>query len=232
MNRLNAVVGIALLAASVLMTTPRRASAQDLSLTFRNHRVTLLAKDVTVSRILERWAQIGGTAVVNGETIQSRPVTLQLVDVPEREALDVVLRSVDSYIVAERMTADEGVSVIDRILVMKSASAMRNVAPTAPPPMAFAPGEASAVVSDTPFATNAPNRVPPPRPPVAGTAAAFAGQGIMPMAPASSGSARPGDATPQLPPFSSPSTAPTSRPGEAPAPKTIRQSAGPRLPQQ
>ena len=68
------------------------ASAQALSLEFHDGRIKLTAENIPVSRILAEWARVGGTQIVNGERIPGAPVTLQLVDTPERQALEIVLR--------------------------------------------------------------------------------------------------------------------------------------------
>ena len=120
-------------------TSARPASAQDFGLYFRDGLVTLVARDVTVPTILTSWARIGNVTVVNGDKIDSALVTLQLVNVPEREALAVLLRNAGGYILAARQEGDQrGVSVFDRILVV-APSAVRNSSPQlaaqlAPPP--------------------------------------------------------------------------------------------------
>jgi hypothetical protein len=57
------------------------------------------------------------------------PLTVKLVDVPEAQALDVILRSVAGYMAAPRSTGS-GPSRYDRILVMATSS---TPAPAAPP---------------------------------------------------------------------------------------------------
>ena len=48
-------------------------------------------------QILTEWARIGGTKVVGGEKMTGAPLTLKLVNVPERQALDIILRNVAGY---------------------------------------------------------------------------------------------------------------------------------------
>jgi hypothetical protein len=98
--------------------TASTAFAQQVSLTINNGRVTLKAQNATVRQILDEWARVGGTKVVNGEKIVSQPVTLTLVDEPEGSALEIVLRSAAGYIVAERANPAANVSRYERILVM------------------------------------------------------------------------------------------------------------------
>src|SRR5438067_3086463 len=78
------------------------AARAEVQLSLRNGRVTIVAKDATVRQILAEWARVGRTKIVNGERIPGGPLTLELRDVPEGEALDVLLRSLSGYIAAPR----------------------------------------------------------------------------------------------------------------------------------
>ena len=110
------------------------ASAQTLSLEFHDGRVRLTAENVPVSRILAEWTRVGGTRIVNGERVPGAPVTLQL-DVPERQALETVLRGAAGYMVLARETTAQGASSFDKILVLPTtARAPTNAA--APQPAA------------------------------------------------------------------------------------------------
>lgn len=94
------------------------ASAGELTLTMADGRVTLIAKDVPVRQILSEWARVGNTRMVNAEKMVGGPLTLQLVDVPEKEALDILLRSAAGYVTASRETAIPGASVYDRVIIL------------------------------------------------------------------------------------------------------------------
>src|SRR5262245_48534802 len=94
------------------------APAQTLSLEFHEGRVRLTAENVPVSRILAEWARVGGTKIVNGERVTGAPVTLTIVDTPEQQALDTVLRGAAGYMVLARETTPAGASTLDRILVL------------------------------------------------------------------------------------------------------------------
>ena len=94
------------------------ALAGDLKLTIREGRVTLDARDVTVRQILAEWARVGHTNVIDGQRVPGGLVTLQLEGVSERQALDVLLRSVAGYIAAPRAQAVADGSSFDRILVL------------------------------------------------------------------------------------------------------------------
>jgi len=117
-------------------------AAAELKLEFRDGRVTLIARDVSILQILTEWAKIGGTRIVNGERISPTPVTLQIDGLPEREALDVILRSAAGYVAAPRRLGDPGASIYDRILVLSVSSpppaSIRLVPPALPVPQEFA----------------------------------------------------------------------------------------------
>jgi len=113
------------------------ASAGDLKLTIENGRVTLIAQDVPLRQILEAWARIGNTKIVNAEKVVGGPVTLELINVPERQALDTVLRSTAGYLAAPRPVGVMGASLYDRIMILPTSRPPAAVASAAPP--AFQP---------------------------------------------------------------------------------------------
>ena len=104
-------------------------------------RVTLVAKDATLRQILSEWARVGKLKVVNLERIPGGPLTLELRDVPEGEALDILLRTLSGYIVAPRTTPIADASVYDSISVMPTIAtpATRTAAVAPPPPAPFTP---------------------------------------------------------------------------------------------
>ena len=118
-----------------VLALPVRATGGELKLTITNGLVTLSAQDVPLSMIMAEWARIGQTRVVNGEKILT-PVSLQLIDVPERKALDILLRSASGYMLAERPTALANASVFDRILILPTSRPPINTGPVhaVPPP--------------------------------------------------------------------------------------------------
>ena len=132
MSRPNGRLLVLIVGALTLVLDARGARAQDFSLQLRNGLVTLVARDTAVPQILDRWAQIGGTTIVNRENMKRVVVTLQLTEVPERAALAILLRDVGGYILAERMDDRQGTSVIDRILILPTSTApVRGPAPPA-----------------------------------------------------------------------------------------------------
>jgi len=114
MKRLITALGLVL-----LFALP--ANAQQMNLQIANGKVTLDATNVQARQILAEWSRIGGTKVVGAEKITGAPLTLKLVDMPERQALDIILRNVAGFIAAPR-TASNGASTYDRILVMATST--------------------------------------------------------------------------------------------------------------
>lgn len=124
-------VAAAVVAATCLFAAPN-ASAE-VRLSIQNGRVTLVAKDATVRQILAEWARIGQTKIDNLERIPGGPLTLELTNVSEQHALDVLLRSMSGYIAAPRSVEAANVSRFDRIFVMPTTAPPRAAAVTAAP---------------------------------------------------------------------------------------------------
>jgi hypothetical protein len=127
-------------AAAALVALPCLATpaAADVSLTVRDGRVTIVARNATPRQILEAWAREGHTRIVNVERVAGRPDTLLLTNEPEAKALAILLRSVAGYIAAPRQIPMANASVYDRILIMPTsyaapASAYRPAAPMPQP---------------------------------------------------------------------------------------------------
>jgi hypothetical protein len=130
-------MGKTLAGAIVMCLLTASAASADVQLQLHDGRVSIVAKDATVRQILAEWARVGQTKVVNGERIPGGPLTLELSNVPEAQALDVLLRSVSGYMAAPRGTAVANLSVFDRIIVMPTVAAPRPAASAAPPAPAF-----------------------------------------------------------------------------------------------
>ena len=108
----------AALALVFLTAAAATASAGELKLTIGDGLVTLMAKDVTVREILAEWARVGQTRIVNADKLTGGPVTLELTNVPEAQALDTVLRSAAGYVMAPRVAGTPGPSKYDRIMIL------------------------------------------------------------------------------------------------------------------
>lgn len=134
------------------------ADAQ-LALQISNGRVTLDANNVPARQILAEWARIGGTKIVGGDKVTGAPLTLKLVDMPEKQALDIILRNVAGFMAAPRQAAaTPGSSTYDRILIMATSSA------PAPAPNS-ARGAAAQGFQNGMNGMNGTQRRVPPRPP-------------------------------------------------------------------
>jgi len=121
------------LAAALVSGSATVAAAGDLKLTLSNGRATLIAQDVPLRQILDEWARVGKTTIVNGDKLTGPPLTLQLVDRPEREVLDLLLRSASGYIVAQRDVTVPGTSVFDKVMILPVSRGPVGVAATAAP---------------------------------------------------------------------------------------------------
>jgi len=140
-----AVVAVSLLAASTAFA--------DVQLTMQDGKVTIVAKDATLRQIMTEWARIGQTKVVNVERIPGGPMTIQLTNVPEDQALAILMRPLSGYVAAPRPTLGPNQSRFDRILVMPTLAAARQVTtPTAsaPPPPQSPVFQAAAPVLPSP----------------------------------------------------------------------------------
>lgn len=127
------------LSASLAFALPATAEVQ---LSLRDGRVTLVARDATIRQILAEWARVGKTKIINAERIPGGPLTLELKNVPEAEALDVLLRTLSGYIAAPRTALAPDASVFDTIAVMPtiaSAAPRTSVASGAPAPFSPPP---------------------------------------------------------------------------------------------
>ena len=128
-----------LLLAILAVSPAAPASAGQLSLMIDGGRVTLIATDVTVGQILDEWARVGQTTVVNRDDLPDSPVTLQLTSVPEKLALDVILRSTSGYVATPRRAEKPGLSFYDRILVLSTSSVQRSPSSVQPSPRHLTP---------------------------------------------------------------------------------------------
>jgi hypothetical protein len=100
----------------MFLATPVFASG--LSLTIRDGRVTLVAENVSVQEVLAEWARVGRVTIVNAERLSGPPLTLQLENVPEDDALASVLRAASGYVLAPRAKPMADASRFDRVLIL------------------------------------------------------------------------------------------------------------------
>ena len=83
-----AIVILGVLFTTIAVTTAATANA---TVTIHDGLATVVARNATVAEVLAEWSRVGGTAIVNGEKMSTQHVTLELIDVPEKQALDTVL---------------------------------------------------------------------------------------------------------------------------------------------
>jgi hypothetical protein len=108
------------------------AAAQGVTLEFQDGKVRLHAQNVSVSQILAEWGRRGRTTIVNGERVPGPAVSIELQDVSEQQALDIVLRGVSGYLVGARESAVAGASSFDRIYILPTSSRPTNASPLPP----------------------------------------------------------------------------------------------------
>ena len=108
-----------LLLALLLWAAAAPAAAQELKLHIKDGQVDLQADAVTVRRILAEWERVGGTRVSGLDRIPDEWLTLRLVNVPERSALDTILRNVAGYMAESRGAGSaRGASIYGRLWIM------------------------------------------------------------------------------------------------------------------
>jgi len=120
-------VAIVLLAAS--------SAFAEVHVTMEDGRVTIVARQATIREILREWARVGQTRIVNVERVPGGPETIELRNVTEIQALDVLLRSLSGYIAVPRAVRAANLSSIDRIIIVPTLAAAAP-APTAARPAA------------------------------------------------------------------------------------------------
>ncbi len=126
-------------AAMALMAVPATAQAPSVSITFQNGYVSVNARNAPLRQILQEWARVGGTRIVNAERVTGAPITIELQNVPEQQAISTLLRGVSGFIVGARHQASTGPSAFDRILILPTSTASPTARVVAAPQPAPAP---------------------------------------------------------------------------------------------
>ena len=117
-NILRCCAVLAALAAAV-----SQASAGELMLSMQNGRVSIVADNVPLRQILQEWARVAQATIVNADKLASPNISIRLTDAPEKEALDILLRSAAGYIAAPRPVLVAGAGTYDRITIMATSRA-------------------------------------------------------------------------------------------------------------
>jgi hypothetical protein len=120
---------------------PMPAPAVQLSI--RDGHVWLKTDRATTADILAEWARVGHTQIVNAEAPPAIPVTVELRDVPELDALGVITRSTGGFMTVSRPDggADDGANVsrFSRVVILASARGSTDREPPTPPAPVYAP---------------------------------------------------------------------------------------------
>ena len=112
--------------------------AQQVKIAFHDGQVSVDSNGAPPRAILAEWSRVGDTKIVNAERVNGAPLTLKLVDVPESQALEIILRSVAGYLAAPRGNTS-GASHYDRILVLPTSTTQAAATPAGRPSPAGAP---------------------------------------------------------------------------------------------
>ena len=216
------------------------ARGAGLHLTIQDGKVTLDAQDVTIRQILTEWARVGKTRIVNVERVSGGPVTLKFDALPEKQALDIILRAVPGYVAAPRETLVANASLYEAILVMPTTTAVAAVRPPQPgvPGGLAGPGPAFSAFGNVtqlrqpPMPTTPPAAQEPPDPADDPALAAAAAAGLLPAPAPPPGTAIAAPAAPLTLPGQVPATTPaptnpwnapvgTAQPSLAPPPAAV-----------
>jgi glycosyltransferase involved in cell wall biosynthesis len=98
-----------------------------LRLTFRDGHISVVAHGVTVQQVLKEWERVGHTQVVHAEAAAAALIDIDLQDVTEEEALDVLLRSSAGFLAIAAQAPGETTSHFERILIVPSTSSPREL---------------------------------------------------------------------------------------------------------
>lgn len=215
--------------AAALSLAPVASVRADVQIVMRDGRVTMNAAGATVREILAAWAKVGQTRIVNAERVSGGPVTLHLQDIPEEQALEIILRSVSGYLAAPRANAIANASIYDRIFVMPTSTPPRTA--PAPPPALPQPQFNPTIQQQPPFESDDDDPMPNPNVPPGqrGPLFTFPQPGVVP--PPVVGTVPPGMQPPVRPGQAPPVRGATSVPGMVAEPQPPAQPGIPPQPQ-
>lgn len=137
--------------AALVIAAPVSAQSPGVSIQFHGDgTVTVKATNAQLRTILQEWARSGRTTFVNADRVTGGPMTIELTNVSERDALATLLRGTSGYMVGARPEATIGASAYDRIMILPpsavppTARVVSNAPSPTPPqqtPIAFVPGD-------------------------------------------------------------------------------------------
>lgn len=131
-----------LIGAAVAMSAAVSA-AEEPRFTMTEGRVTLIARDTPLGDVLAAWERAGSTRFIDAGALDEVSVSLHLVDVPEADALRLLLRPAAGYLAVPRTPRVPGASLYERVKVLAVRSQFpipRSVAPTRAARPEAAPG--------------------------------------------------------------------------------------------
>jgi hypothetical protein len=126
----------ALTASLVLLAASAQAQSSPVSIQFQDGLVSVSARNIPLRTILEEWSRLGRIEIVNAERVSGPPLTIELTNVPEREALATLLRGVAGYVVGAPGVLSTGPARFDRIFILPGNAAL-GARPSTPPPVAL-----------------------------------------------------------------------------------------------
>jgi hypothetical protein len=97
---------------------PAVAAPDAVIVTIRDGRASVTARNATVKDVLAAWSRAGGTTILNIEALGDSRLTVQLIDVPEEQALEVILRPASGYVARQRASMGDGESRFDRVMIV------------------------------------------------------------------------------------------------------------------
>lgn len=117
------------------------AAAQAVQMNVRDGKVSLKADGASPRLILREWARLGGASIVNAEWISDVPVTLEVVDAPEWQVLDLLLHEVSGYVLTAKPQDSTTASRYARLSILpaSAAGATRLVPPPPTPTLEAVP---------------------------------------------------------------------------------------------
>ncbi len=139
------LLGLAAVVAVLGVGAP--VTAGELTLTFKDGRVTLKAVDTPLRQVLQEWARLGQTRIIGLEKVAGGPLTLELVNIPEKQALEILLRPIAGYMAAQRQgPGAPTISRFDRLALLPTSVA--SAAPLGPRPALLTPPPPQAPMPD------------------------------------------------------------------------------------
>jgi hypothetical protein len=114
----------------VVLAFSSAPAAQQLRVAFDDGTVSIRAVNVPLSVVLAEWARQGGTRIIGADALPATPLNVDLVNVPEREAIGLLLQRVAGFVVVrsggDRST--RGQSALARLDILPTST----VAPATP----------------------------------------------------------------------------------------------------